>query len=84
MLPALHTPHYRVSIVQDVDACLLVAVDLVASDGTFPVSKDNNSGTQTAVYSVTLQRKTKRSKQSLNLSVTRKSSLSCTYKSFLK
>lgn len=73
MLPSpAHTPHHRVSIVQDVDACLLVAVDLVASDGTFPVSKDNNSGTQAAVYSVTLQKETERSKQSLNLSVTRK------------
>lgn len=54
--PGLHCiPDNRIAIKENIHASFLVAVDLVAANGTSPVAQDNNPGTQTTVDSITLQ-----------------------------
>jgi len=48
------SPDHRIPTEEDIDTRLFVVIDLVAPDRPFPVAKDNNSRTQTTVYSVTL------------------------------
>lgn len=47
-------PDNRIAVKKNINASFLVAVDLVAANGTSPVAQDNNTRTQAAVDSVTL------------------------------
>lgn len=50
-----HLPDHRIPAEENIHARFLVVVDLVAPNGTFPVAKDNNAGTQAAMYFVALR-----------------------------
>lgn len=47
-------PNHRIAVKKNIHASFLVAVDLVAANGTSPVAQDDDPGTQAAVDSVTL------------------------------
>ena len=49
------SPDNRIPTEENIDARLLVVIDLVAPDRPLAIAKDNHSRTQTTVYSVTLQ-----------------------------
>lgn len=49
-----HLPDHRIPTEEDIHACFLVVIDLVAPNRTFSIAKDNNPRTQTTVYFVTL------------------------------
>lgn len=38
-----HLPHHWVSVVQDVNAGLLIGKDLIVPDDAFPIAKDDNA-----------------------------------------
>lgn len=56
-------PDHRVAIKKNIHASFLVAVDLVAANGTSPVAQDNDPWTQATVDSITLQPRKEKQKE---------------------
>lgn len=48
-------PHHWVSVVQDINASLLIGKDLIVPDDAFPIAKDDDARAKAVVDLVTLQ-----------------------------
>lgn len=54
MLQLIYLPYQRIAIIQNVNASLLISIDLIATDDAFSVAKGNDARAKATVDSITL------------------------------
>lgn len=54
MLQLIYLPYQRIAIIKNVNASLLISIDLIATDDAFSVAKGNDAGAKATVDSITL------------------------------